>query len=189
MRTTVRAAMAVLALAATAGVARAQAAACPPNVYKIGYVNRQAVVDASPLRAGIDSAFAKAQAPIQAQFNKLKDSLDKMVARYDSAKAKLTPAEQAKREQALQDFDLDLRKKGVEFQQQLGKKQEELAAPLLEAVKTVLDDLRKQECMAIIFDHDPTNSNIAAADKNLDLTEQAVLKIKARGVAAGAVKR
>jgi outer membrane protein len=52
-------------------------------------------------------------------------------------------------------------------------------APITDAVKKVLDDIREEGGYAMIFDNAPGASNIVSADKNLDITDRVISRLRA----------
>ncbi len=51
-------------------------------------------------------------------------------------------------------------------------------APVTEAVKKVLEDIRIEDGYAMIFANDPGQSAIVSADKNLDITDRVVARLR-----------
>ena len=78
--------------------------------------------------------------------------------------------------QALEDT---LQSKQQAFQQQYQAKQNELLAPITDLVKKVLDDIRREDGYAMILDNAPGASVIVSADKNLDITDRVVSRLRA----------
>ena len=52
-------------------------------------------------------------------------------------------------------------------------------APITDLVKKVLDDIRVEDGYAMILDNAPGASVIVSADKNLDITDRVVSRLKA----------
>ena len=52
-------------------------------------------------------------------------------------------------------------------------------APITDLVKKVLDDIRVEDGYAMILDNAPGASIIVSADKNLDITDRVVSRLKA----------
>jgi len=172
MRSILRAASVALSFTVMSGVAQAQAA-------KIGYVNTQALMEAAPGRAAADSALQKTGEGFRAQLTALQDSAQKLLAKYQKDEPKMTPAAKDKAQKDLQTLDTELQAKNTQFQQQFEQRRNELYAPLTDAVKKVLDDVRQEDGYAMIFMNDPQTSIIVSADKNLDITERAVSRLRA----------
>jgi outer membrane protein len=174
MRSMFRAATVALGLTALAGfgsVAGAQGA-------KIAYVNTQALMENAPGRAAADSTLAKVSEDFKKQLSKLQDSLNAMALDYQKKEPTLSAALKETRQKAINALETDLQAKNLQLQQQFQQRQQELYAPVTEAVKKVLDDIRQEDGIAIIFSNDPGQSPIVSADKNLDVTDRVVSRLR-----------
>ena len=78
-------------------------------------------------------------------------------------------------EQAKED---SLRSRQQELESSATKRQNELMAPIMETVRKVLEDIRVEDGYAMIFSSEPGSSQILAADKNLDITERVVARLR-----------
>jgi len=177
MRTTLRAAVVAQLLATVAGSAIAQTQPTSAATVKIGYVNTAALMDAAPGKRAADSAYQKESVVFAAQQQTWTDSLRKMYTAYQAESPKLTDAQKQAREKKLNDLQAELGQKNDAGVQRMQNRQNELVAPLMEIVKKAIDDIRVEDGFAIIFSGD-ANSPIVSADKNLDLTERVVNRLK-----------
>ena len=83
------------------------------------------------------------------------------------------------RQKTLQALENELQQKNSQFQQQFDARKNEVMAPITDVVKKVLDDIREEGCYAMIIMSEPGQSVIASADKNLDVTDKAVSRLRA----------
>jgi len=58
-------------------------------------------------------------------------------------------------------------------------------APIMESVRKVLEDIRVEDGYAMILSSEPGSSPILAADKNLDITERVVARLRTLAAAKG----
>jgi outer membrane protein len=175
MRSTIRAILIapILCLLAVAGV-HAQNACT-----KIAFVNTQVLMEAAPGRIAAESLLNKTGEGFRTALQKEQDSAQKMLAAYQKEQAAMTAAKKDQAEKALQAIEADLQAKNQQFQQQFDAKRQEVMAPISDLVKKVLDDLLTEGCYAMILDNAPGASVIVAADKNLDITDKAVSRLRA----------
>jgi len=178
MRSMFRATVIALVLSSTAGIAQAQV--------KIAFVNSQALMEAAPGRAAAESLLTKEGEGYRSQLTKLQDSVNAMLTKYQKDEPTMTAATKDTRQKAIQALETDLQAKQAQFQQQFAQRQNEVMAPVTDVVKKVLDDIRSENGYAMILDNAPGASNIVAADKNLDITDKVVSRLRA--TAAPAVK-
>ena len=175
MRSTFRASViALLAMAASATASSAQQA----SASRIAYVNPQALFDNAPGRAQAESTFRKETEAYRAELNRLNEQLNAAVAAYQKAEPTLTAAQKETRQRALQAKEDSLRGRQQELEGQASRRQNELMAPIMEQVRKVLEDIRAEDGYAMILSSEPGSSPILAADKNLDITERVVARLR-----------
>lgn len=174
MRFSLRAGLAPLLLVVSGDIAAQQPAACT----RIAYVNPQALFASAPGRADAQATYQKEADGFRAELTKMSDALTAMMSDYQKNEAKLTPAEKEKRQAALQAKEDSLRSRQSELEQQAQERQNQLMAPIMEAVRKVLEDIRAEDCYAMILSSEPGSSPILAADKNLDITERVVGRLR-----------
>lgn len=173
MFTTFRLAPTALLLTVMSGAGNAQSAA----PIKLGYVNTEALMAAAPGRDAAQLAYNKELAVFTLQQKKWSDSLTKLVDDYKKAAPKMTDAQKQAKELQVTGIQSDLDAKNQEGQQKMQARQNELLAPLMEMVKKAIDDIRTEDGFSLIFSGD-ANTPIVSADKNLDLTDRVVNRLK-----------
>ena len=177
MRFTIRAvALFMFAFALVSGGA-ATAAAQQPSA-RIVYVNPQALFENAPGRAEAEATFRKEAENYRAELNKLNESLNQLVSDYQKSETKLTAADKERRQRAIQAKEDTLRSRQAELEQTASRRQNELMAPIMEQVRKLLEDIRSEDGYAMILSSEPGSSPILAADKNLDITERVVARLR-----------
>jgi len=175
MSSNVRATAIALATTVLSNVAQAQGASCT----KLGYVNPQALMEAAPGRVQAESLLTKEGQVYQGQLQKMQDSLNGLLQKYQKEEPTLSATAKETRQKSLQAMENDLQQKNSQFQQQFDARKNEVMAPITDVVKKVLDDIREEGCYAMIIMSEPGQSVIASADKNLDVTDKAVSRLRA----------
>jgi outer membrane protein len=175
MHFSVRATPVVALLLAVASPAVAQQ---PAAGAKIAYVNPQALFANAPGRVQAESAFVKETETFRAELNRLSDALNAMVTQYQKDEPRLTAADKERRQRAIGLKEDSVRGRQQQLEQQASQRQNELMAPIMEAVRKVLEDIRAEDGYAMIFSSEPGASPILAADKNLDITDRVVARLK-----------
>lgn len=173
MRSMFRATTIALVLAVVASVAQAQQAAV-----KLAYINSQTLMEAAPGRVAAEAELNKTGEGFKTQLQKLQDSAQTMLTNYQKDEPKLPAAAKEKAQKAIQAIETDLQNRQQLFQQQFQAKQNELMAPITDLVK-VIDDIRVEDGYAMILDNAPGQSPIVSADKNLDITDRVISRLKA----------
>jgi len=174
-----RATVIALVLSSVAGVAYGQG-------IKIAFVNSQALMPAAPGYAAAESTLSKEGEGFRATLQKMQDSVNAMLTKYQKDEPTLSTTVKDTRQKAIQSLETDLQAKQLQFQQQFAARQNEVMAPVTDAVKKVLDDIREEGGYAMILDNAPGASNIVSADKNLDITDKVVSRLRATPAAVRA---
>ena len=188
MLTTLRVATTALVITAVVtSAAKAQAQTSPPAAapVKLAYVNTETLMAAAPGRAAAQASYEKDAAAFQTQQKKWSDSLDKLISDFQKVEPTLTAAKKKAKQDSIQSVQTDLQAKNLDGQQKLQTRQNELLAPLMEMVKKAIDDIRVEDGYTIIFSGD-ANSPIVSADKNLDITDRVMGRLKTMAAKAPA---
>jgi outer membrane protein len=145
---------------------------------RIAYVNPQALFENAPGRTEAEATFRRETESFRTELNRMNEAFNKLVADYQRDEAKLAGAEKERRQRAIEAKEDTLRRRQQQLEQQASQRQNELMAPIMEAVRKVLEDIRAEDGYAMILSSEPGSSPILAADKNLDITERVVARLK-----------
>ena len=162
-----------LALLSASAVAPAQAQAAQ----KFAFINSQAILAAAPGAQEAQAQFQKEMEAIRAQVTKLGDSLNLLQQAFQKEEVSLSPAVKETRLKALREKSDDYQGRVQKLNEQADQRQNELMSPILESVRKVLDDVRTEGGYSFIFDV-AAGSFIVSADKNLDITDRVVARMK-----------
>lgn len=176
MHSIVRAALVALVPTAGGVLVTRQAQQAP---LKIAYVNTQALMEAAPGRDSATAILTREGNAYQAQLQKLQDSVNNMLQKYQKEEPTLTAANKDKAQKSIQLLENELQNKNQQFQQQYDQRKQEIFAPITDVVKKVLDDLREEGGYSLILMNDPGQTPIVSADKNLDITDKAISRLRA----------
>jgi outer membrane protein len=146
---------------------------------KIAYVNTSALMEAAPGRDSATAILQREGNVFEAQLAKLRDSVNARLTKFQKDEPTMTPAVKDKETKALQALEQDLQTKNTQFQQQYDLRKQEVLAPITDMVKKVLDDLREEGNYSLILMNDPGQTPIVSADKNLDITDKAISRLRA----------
>jgi outer membrane protein len=177
MRSMIRAALVATTMVAAAGVPAAAQQTTAATV-KIAYVNTQAIFQSAPGRAEAEAQFEKERNTLGEQVKRMDDSLNAMVADYQKNAAKLDSATRTRRETAIRTKQDEYRQRASNLEEQLNQRRDALLQPIMERIRTALDQIRAEDGYAMILNNDSQASLIVSADKNLDITERVVARLK-----------
>jgi outer membrane protein len=178
MRGLIRAALLALIVgAASAGSLSAQASAAP----KIGFINSAAILAEAPGRAEAENRFKGEVSAVQAQLQRMSDSLQTMAANFDKEAPRLDSASRVTRAKAIQDRETAYQSRARTLDSTMQTRQAELIRPIMENLQKIIEQVRSEEGYSMIFDVASQTSVIVAADKSLDITQKVLAKVKAAG--------
>ena len=178
MRTYVRAAclaLTITVLAASGAVAQ--------GAPKLGYINSQLVLQQAPGRAALEAQLQKQMDVFEKRMKVMQDSMEAMLTAYQKDKPTLAPAVQTQREDAIKKKQAAFAQEADGLQQKAADARETISRPLMEMFNRVLNEIRAEEGFAFIFDVGSDAQVIVAADKNLDLTEKLIARMRTAAAA------
>jgi outer membrane protein len=156
---------------------------------KIAYVDSKVILSRAPGRQAAEDTFNKEMDASRAQVQKMGDSLQTMIADYQKVQTTLAANVREQREATIRKKQDDYQKRAGELDQQMQQRQMELVKPIMDQIRKVLDDIRAEEGYAFILDAGSDAGVIVAADRNLDITEKVISRLKPVAAAApGAAK-
>ena len=179
MRAFFRAAPVALALVAVvSGRAAAQ--------QKIAYIQSSVLLDQAPGRASAESLFTRESIPVQAQIKRMSDSLQTMVAAFEKRVPTLTAAQRDAQGKEIQGKEASYQARARELEGKQNQRQNELVAPILDRIKLAIEDVRVEGGYSFIFNGDGQGSPLVAFDRNLNVTDRVLAKLRssAQGTAA-----
>lgn len=146
---------------------------------KVVYVNTQALLNVAPGYAAAESTYSAESKAWSAELKKMSDGIQSMVADYQKALARhgmdsLTDAAKQAREKAIQDKQKAFSDRQSQLQQQAQQRENDLMAPVMQSVKETLEKIRAENGYSLILD----SQAVVAADKNLDITDNVVARLK-----------
>ncbi len=148
---------------------------------KIGYIKSQTILANAPGRAAAESQFEKEMTTYRAQVQRMGDSLNALIAAYNKDEVSLSPQAKETRQKDIREKEEEYQRRTQELQQQVRQREAELVRPIMEQINKVIDELRAEEGYTMIFDAENQAGVVVAADKNLDLTEKVLARLRAAG--------
>src|SRR4051812_8354038 len=168
--------LALALVAASSTAAQAQAG----GQLKVAYINLQSVVQQDPGYAVAESTFRKEMDGLQKNIEKLQQQFDSSMNEYNKQAVVLSPSAKQAKEKQLQTMQQSLQQKAGDFQSQAQKREQELIGPIEDRVRGVIEGIRAERNLSIIFDAGSQTSNIIAADRTLNITDQVIQRLKAK---------
>lgn len=144
---------------------------------KIAYVDSRYIVNNAPATPAAQAAYQKDLNVIQAQIQKMSDSLDALTAAFNKEQAALVGDKRDARLKTISDRQSEFQAKYQTLQQQAQDREAELMQPILDQIKLALEDVRTEMGLTMIFDVSQSGA-IVAADKNLNVSDRVIAKLR-----------
>lgn len=155
---------------------------------RIGYVDTRKILQEMPARNAVEAQLRVELEVLGAREKKMIDSLNVMVASFEKDSASLTQETRTQRFAALQAYDAQYRDTLQALQNEAQQKQAEAMQPLFDAVKLALEEIRQADGLAFILDVGAQGNNIVAMDKNLDLSDKVIARLRTQPAARPAAR-
>ncbi len=146
---------------------------------RIGYVDSRKVLQEMPGRVQAENQMRLGLEALSARQKTMVDSLNLLMARFEADSASLTQAEKVQRFTALQLYDARYRDTIQVLEAEAEAQQGAAMQPLFDVIRVALEDLRQAEGYAMIFDIGAQMNQIVSMDRNLDLSDRLLAKIRA----------
>lgn len=145
---------------------------------KFGYVDSRKILQEMPGRTLVEASLRTRIEALGAREKRMADSLSVMMTMFQSDSAKLTQPEKIARFTALQAYDAQYRDTLEVLQAEAEQQQQEAMAPLFDQIRMALEDIRQAEGLSMIFDIGAQVNPLVAMDKNLDLSDRVIARIR-----------
>lgn len=155
---------------------------------KIGYITSSVLLEQAPGRADAEAQFNKETAPFEVEIKRMSDSLQAMIAVFEKRQASLTPAARDAQTKEIQAKEGAFRQRTNDLQQKAQQRQTALVQPILDRIKLAIEDVRVEGGFSFIFNADQ-GSPIVALDKNLNLTDRVMAKLRSAPAATAAAPK
>jgi len=163
-------ALAVLVIVGLAAAPQQQATA------RVAWVNSQTILQQMPSYAAAESTLDKELQGYQNEMLRVRQQFDSTVQAYQQSSVGLSAAQRQAKEADLRRQQQQIDQRGNTLQQRAQDRQQELLKPLEDRVKAVIEGVRAERNIGIVFD--AAAAGIVAADQSLDLTAVVVQRLK-----------
>lgn len=150
----------------------------PQGSQTFAYVNTDAVLRQTPGFAAAESTWSAEVAVLRADLDVLSGKLDSALKAFDASAIGLSPTERATKQDELQQLSQLYQQRSGSAQSRADQRQRELMAPLQDRIQAVIDGIRAERNLGLVFDVAAPGSNIVAADPALDLTGLIVRRLQ-----------
>jgi len=175
-RSTARWAPLALAVIVVVGIAATQQTAS-----QVAYVNLQEIMQRTPGYQEAADSFETVSTGVQGELAGLQTSYDSAVTAFQQSQVVLTPTARQEKQAELEQMGQRFAGRAQEIQNRLIQHERQLLAPLEERVQSVIEGIRAERNISVIFDVSQQPSSIISADTNLDLTGIVIQRLTGSG--------
>jgi outer membrane protein len=151
-------------------------AARPQASRQLAFVDSEQIVPQMPGYPAADSTFQAETAAWRAELEPLQVALDSAVRAYDQQSLTLDESARGQKMDELQQLSLQVQRRSDELSQRAQERYRELLAPLQERARTVIDGLRAERNLALVFEL--TAPGIVSVDPAIDLTAVVIERLR-----------
>ena len=170
-----------LALAAVGVLAIAGVAAIPTasvqSAANYAYVSTEVILRQTPGFAAAESTWNAEVTSYQSEIQALQGQLDSALTAFNQQAIVLSPSARQEKQTELQRLNEQLQQRTTDYSTRANQRQRELMAPLEDRIQRVIDGLRAERALSLIFDVSAPGNNIVSADPVLDLTTTVVRRL------------
>ncbi len=152
---------------------------------KNAFIRSSVLLDQAPGRAEAQQQFEKETAPYGNEIKRMRDSLDAMYTSFQKTQASLSAAQRDVRGRDIQAKEAEYQRRTAALQQKAQQREGELVQPILDRVKAAIEEVRVEGGYSFVFNADQ-GSPIVAMDKNLDVTDRVLAKLRSTASAPAA---
>lgn len=180
--------MTVLSRGTFAAIALLVAAAAPLGAqHRVAYVDSRKILQEMPGRAQIETRIRTELEGLGVREKRMVDSLNLLMTSFQRDSAMMSQEDRVTRFTAIQQYDAHYRDTLEALQAEAQQKQTEAMQPLFDIIRIALEDVRQNDGLSMIFDLGAQVNPIVAMDKNLDVSDKVIARIRTMPAARPAV--
>ena len=152
---------------------------------KLAFVTTSMLLEQAPGRAEAEAQFEKETGGYRDQIKRMSDSLDAMVTSFQRRQATLAATARDAQGKEIQAREAEYQRRTQDLQQKAQARQNELVQPILDKIKSAIEEVRVEGGYAMILNADQ-GSPIVAVDKSLNVTDRVLAKLRGSSASAPA---
>lgn len=145
---------------------------------RFAYVDSRVLLQEVPGRVEAEAQFEKEMSTIRSEVQLMGDSLNALVEAYNAEEATLSPTARRARQKVIQEKEAQFQQRMQGLEQQAQKRQFDLMQPITAKISKAIEDIRSEENYTMIFDVGAAGGTVVAADKNLDITQRVLARLR-----------
>ncbi len=156
--------LAAIAVLLLVGVAARQ------DTPRLAFVSSQQILQQTPGYAQAESTYVAEMQSWSSEIQQLAQRLDSAWTAFDRQSVVLSPSDRQDKQEELRQMSQRLNQRRQEVSVRADEREQELMAPFQQRIQRVIEGLRAERNLLMIFDASAPGSNLISADPQLDLT-------------------
>ncbi len=145
---------------------------------RVAFVNTDIILRQTPGFTVAESTITAETKGYEDEVSGLSQTLDSVIRDFDRQSIVLSPAARQEKQDEITQMQARFQQRYSELQRLAQERRRELVAPLEERIQTVIDGVRAERNIAVIFDVAAQGNSIVSADRTLDLTPLVVQRLQ-----------
>ncbi len=146
---------------------------------KIGYINSSAIVAESSAALAAQEQFQREMVPLESELQALETEIGELMNRYQAQQVTLSPDVRRSRQEEIGIKQQQYQVRMGEIETEASRRQQELVAPIMERINSIIQTIREEGSYNFIFD--VSAGGLIAADEALDLTDTVIQRLAQGG--------
>ncbi|HEU4569223.1 MAG TPA: OmpH family outer membrane protein [Gemmatimonadales bacterium] len=145
---------------------------------RVAYLNSAAILNQTPGYAAAESTFAREMQASRDEITRMQAAFDSAASEFESSSVLLSPTAKADKQRQLVEQQRGLQRRQEELQARMQQKERELLDPLQQRVQAVVEGIRAEQNLAMVFDVSAMGGALVAADRSLDITPLVIQRLQ-----------
>jgi Skp family chaperone for outer membrane proteins len=145
---------------------------------KVAVVRSSLLLRGAPGVAERQALLKRETDSFEAEIARMTDSLQRLDQAFKDSMATFSPQVRDQRQKAFETRLESYRRRSDSLRTLAGRRQDDILQPIIDAVNKVLQDVLLEQGYAVILDLDSDGHSVVAFDKNLDITETVLAKVR-----------
>jgi outer membrane protein len=141
------------------------------------YANTQLILQRTPGFSVAESTWNAEVGALRAQLDSLSTQMDSALATFNRTSIGMSPTERQQKQDELRQLNQQYQQRAADVQSRADRRRQELMAPLQDRIQAVIDGIRAERRLSVVFDVGAPGNNIISADPTLDLTNLIVQRL------------
>jgi len=146
------------------------------NSIRIGYINSQEILEEAPGAQEARQQLERQMSEYRTEVQEMGQELQQMIQQYEQQQMTLSDDAREQRETEIRQKQQEYQQRVQQLEDQATRRQEELVAPIMQRINTVIEEIRRQGNYTVIFD--VAAQAIVSADPGLDLTSEVIRRLR-----------